>query len=53
MQLFKKKRKDKRYNSQLDNYTDKYADTFKLGLVYALILLLCYGLITIYSIYIK
>jgi hypothetical protein len=35
MRLFKKK--DKRYNSQLDNYIDKYADTFKLGLVYVII----------------
>lgn len=26
------KKKDKRYNTQLDNYTDKYSDTVKLGL---------------------
>jgi len=35
--LRKKYKKDKRYNNQIDNYTDKYADTFKLGLVYAVI----------------
>ncbi len=35
MKLFQKK--DKRYNSQIDNYTDKYSGTFKLGLVYVVI----------------
>jgi hypothetical protein len=35
MKFFKKK--DKRYNNQIDNYTDKYAYTFKLGLIYAVI----------------
>lgn len=51
MRLFKKK--DKRYNTQLDNYTDKYSGTFKLGLVYVIIFLIGYGLYTLYTIYIK
>jgi len=51
MRLFKKK--DKRYNTQLDNYTDKYADTFKLGLVYVVIGSIGYGLYTLYAIYFK
>jgi len=38
MPLFKKK--DKRYNTQFDNYTDKYSDTFKLGLLYVIIFML-------------
>jgi len=28
------KKKDKRYNSSMDNYTDKYKGNFYLGLVY-------------------
>ena len=51
MRLFKKK--DKRYNSQFDNYTDKYTGTFKLGLVYVAILIIGYGIYTLYTIYIK
>lgn len=51
MQLFKKK--DKRYNSQLDNYTDKYGNTFKLGLLYALICGRGYVLYTVYFINFK
>lgn len=43
------KKKDKRYNDYLDNYTNKYEDTFKLGLVYALIGGVCYGLYTLYN----
>ena len=35
MRLFKKK--DKRYNTQFDNYTDKYMDNFILLLFYMLI----------------
>jgi hypothetical protein len=42
MQFFKKK--DKRYNSQLDNYTDKYKGTFILGLVMVVIGLVAYGI---------
>ena len=51
MRLFKKK--DKRYNTTLDNYTHKYSDTFKLGLLYVVIFLIGYGLYTLYTIYIK
>ena len=47
MKLFKKK--DKRYNSQVDNYIDKYTDTFKLGLVYAVIGIIGYGIHTLYN----
>ncbi len=36
MRLFKKK--DKRYNNPLDNYTNKYSGTFKLGLITLLLL---------------
>ena len=36
-------KKDKRYNNYFDNYTNKYADTFKLGLIYAIIGLIGYG----------
>ena len=51
MALFKKK--DKRYNNQIDNYTDKYAGTFKLGLVYVAIFMIGYGIYTLYTIYLK
>ena len=51
MRLFEKK--DKRYNTQFDNYTDKYAGTFKLGLVYVVIFLIGNGLYTLITIYIK
>jgi len=51
MRLFEKK--DKRYNKQLDNYSDKYSGTFKLGLVYAVIFLIGYGLYTLFTLYIK
>ena len=47
MRLFKKK--DKRYNKQLDNYSDKYADTFKLGLFYVIVGLVGYGIYKIYT----
>jgi hypothetical protein len=41
-------KKDKRYNSQIDNYTNKYGDTFKLGLMYLAIFLVgC----TLYNLY--
>jgi len=30
-------KENKRYNNQLDNYSSKYADTFKLGLIYPVI----------------
>lgn len=46
-------KKDKRFNSQIDNYTDKYAGTFKLGLFFILIGGLCFGLYTLYKIYFK
>jgi hypothetical protein len=49
MRLFKKK--DKRYNTQLDNYSDKYADTFKLGLIYVVIGLFGYGIYKIYTLF--
>ena len=47
MRLFKKK--DKRYNTQFDNYTDKYSGTFKLGLFYIVIALVGYGIYTLYN----
>ncbi len=42
-------KKDKRYNNQLDNYTDKYKGTFKLGLFYVVVLLVCYGIYELYK----
>ena len=41
--------KDKRYNNQIDNYIDKYKGTFKLGLVYAVILAVGYGVYELYK----
>ena len=35
MKFFKKK--DNRYNNQIDSYTGRIADSFKLGLIYAII----------------
>ena len=34
-------KKDKRYNTPLDNYTNKYKGAFKLGLVYVITFLIC------------
>ncbi len=47
MPLFKEK--DKRYNNQLDNYTNKYQDNFKLVLVYIAIGLIGYGIYKLYN----
>lgn len=47
MRLFKKK--DKRYNTQFDNYTDKYMDNFILLLFYMLIGVVGYLLYSLYN----
>lgn len=36
------KKKSKKYNNQIDNYTDKYANSFMLGIVYLIIIGLGY-----------
>lgn len=47
MPLFKKK--DKRYNTYFDNYTEKYKGIFVLGLVYIIVAVICYGLYLLYN----
>lgn len=36
------KKNDKKYNYYFDNYSNKYLDTFKLGLIYILIGVIIY-----------
>ena len=47
MKFFRKK--DKRYYSSTDNYTDKYLGTFKLGLFYIFLLGIGYFFYTMYN----
>jgi hypothetical protein len=43
------KKKDRRYNSPIDNYTRKYNDNFKVMLIYILIGGIGYGLYKLYQ----
>lgn len=47
MQLFKKK--DKRYNNHLDNYSNKYSNTMLLGLAYVVVALVGYFIYWLYN----
>lgn len=51
MRLFKKK--DKRYNTDFDNYINKYSDYMKLSVIHVIIYFIIYGLYTLYTTYIK
>ena len=41
-------KKDKRYNTPLDNYTDKFADNFKLVVFYVVVGAIGYGVYQLY-----